>query len=158
MGRLQVEAAGLQPLVESVHLLPAVLPEADVKRPRVGDFLRVGEVVQAQNEPRLVNQHDEGVALGRPRQVPEAKVRFEEFLGLRDTRNSEIEMVQCHVCLHMLGETSDWPPRPVAPPAEFPRRNPWACQLRKWQQISRHSQSCFCWGVVSRSHWFSRSE
>src|SRR5262249_60665903 len=34
MGRLHVEAVGLQPLVERVHLLPAVLPEADVKGPR----------------------------------------------------------------------------------------------------------------------------
>src|SRR5262249_13409170 len=66
MGRLRVEAVGLQPAVDRVHLLPAVLPEADVEGPRVGDFLGLREVVQAQNEPRLVKQHDEGVALGGP--------------------------------------------------------------------------------------------
>src|SRR5262249_27113052 len=98
MGRLHVEAVALQPLVERVHLLPAILPEADVKGPWVGDLRRLGEVVQGQNEPRLVNQHDEGVALA-PRNAPEAKVRLEERPCLRYIRNSEIEVVQCHVCV-----------------------------------------------------------
>jgi hypothetical protein len=96
MGRLHVEAVGLQPLVKRVH--PAFLPEADVKGRRVNDLRRLGEIVQGQNEPRLVNRHYQGVALA-PRNAPEAKVRFEECPCLRDIRNSEIEMVQCHVCV-----------------------------------------------------------
>src|SRR5262245_36748344 len=99
MGRFDVEAVGLQPLIDRVHLLRAVLPEADVKGPRIDDFLRLVEVVQAQNKPRLVNQHDEGVALWGPRKMPEAKIRLEECPCLRDIRNSEIEVIECHICV-----------------------------------------------------------
>ena len=53
MGRLHLEAVGLQPLEERVHLPPAILPEADVKGPRVDDLLRLGEVGQAQKNARV---------------------------------------------------------------------------------------------------------
>ena len=113
MGWFHVEAIGLQPLVDCVHLLPAVLPEADVKSPWIDDLSRLVEVVQGQNEPRLIDQHDEGIALGL-RNAPEAKVLFEECPCLGHIRDSEIEMVECHVmCLHV-GETPEAHFSPVA--------------------------------------------
>src|SRR6516164_4766285 len=114
MRRLDVETVGLQPLVDRVHLLPAVSPEADMKSPRIDDLPRLVKVVQGQNEPRLVNQHDQA-ALGL-RDAPEAKVLFEECPCLWDIRNSEIEMVQRHVCLLC------WAKLGLAAEAPLPRR------------------------------------
>src|SRR5262249_5177227 len=94
-GRLRIEPAGRQALVDLVHPLPILLHEADVERAGVFDFGYLVEVVQAQDEPRLVGQDGKGAAAPL-RDAPEPEVGLEELRCPPAVGDGRVELIQTH--------------------------------------------------------------
>src|SRR4051794_38068220 len=91
-GRVGIKPIGFQTLVEPIHLLAAVLIEANVKRARVLDVGGLVEIAQRQNEARLVDEDGDG-PWASIRHAPKAEVGLEEFSGLRDVGDRQVEVI-----------------------------------------------------------------
>jgi hypothetical protein len=98
MEGLGLNSPSLQSPVDFVHLLSGVLPEADMEGPGVFNLGGLLEVVQAQDEPRLVAHHDEGIIFPT-HDAAEAEVGLEKIARLLHIGDGEIEMVQSHIIL-----------------------------------------------------------
>jgi hypothetical protein len=105
MGGLGVNSPSLQSPVDLVHLLSAVLPEADMEGPGVFNLGDLVEIVQGQDEPRLISHHDQGIIFPT-RDAAEAEVGLEKISRLLHIGDGEIEMVQSHIILQFLNVAS----------------------------------------------------
>ena len=92
------------------------------------DLGRLLEVVQGQDEPRLVDHDDEGIVFPA-RYAAEAEVRLEKISRLRYIGDGEIEVVQSHVILHFLTVAS-----------RDMRSKAIASTVGLWQNITRTSR------------------
>ena len=93
--RRGIETRDFHAFVYLIHLFAALLHESDVECAGIFDLGLLVEVVQGQDEPRVVDQHGERIAA--PLQhTAEPEISFEEVPGERDVRNGQVEMIQPH--------------------------------------------------------------